>query len=117
MRTLVVAAAVVALSLTGGARAADPDHGKEVYTRWCWGCHEALPGHGFDPPAGTYTLQKRYQGSLPAEIDKRTDLSGSYIRTLVRKGLNVMPFFRKTEVNDADLDDLVAYLTRNNKAP
>jgi hypothetical protein len=27
-----------------------------------------------------------------------------------------MPFFRKTEITDADLDALAAYLARNNKA-
>ena len=26
-----------------------------------------------------------------------------------------MPFFRKTEISDADLDALAAYLARNNK--
>jgi hypothetical protein len=28
-----------------------------------------------------------------------------------------MPFFRKTEISDADLDALAGYLARNNKAP
>ena len=32
----------------------------------------------------------------------------------VRKGVSIMPFFRKTEVTDADLDALAAYLARNN---
>jgi hypothetical protein len=33
----------------------------------------------------------------------------------VRNGITIMPFFRKTEVSDSDLDALIAYLTRNNK--
>lgn len=107
--------ALVSLLGTSAAFAGDPQKGQAVFVRWCQGCHEALPGHGFDPPAGTYTLQKRYNGSIPAELEKRTDLSGQYIRTLVRKGMNVMPPLRKTEVTDADLDDVIAYLTRNNK--
>lgn len=98
------------------AHAADLKNGQNVFQQWCSGCHEAMPGRGFDPPAGTYTLQQRYQGSLPAELDKRTDLAAAYIKTLVRKGINVMPPTRKTEVTDKDLEDVVAYLTRNNKS-
>jgi hypothetical protein len=30
---------------------------------------------------------------------------------MVRDGISVMPFFRKTEISDADLDALTAYLT------
>jgi mono/diheme cytochrome c family protein len=100
------------LALAAAAHAADPQNGKRVFDRWCLGCHEALPGHGLDPPAGTYTLQQRYQGRIPAEIEKRTDLSAAYIRTLVRKGVNVMTPFRKTEITDPELADLVAYLTQ-----
>jgi hypothetical protein len=37
-------------------------------------------------------------------------------KAFVRKGVSVMPFFRKTEIGDADLDALAAYLARNNKA-
>jgi (+)-pinoresinol hydroxylase len=94
------------------ALAADPQNGKAVFLRWCQGCHEALPGAGLDPPAGTYTLQQRYQGRLPAEIEKRTDLTAAQIRGLVRHGINVMTGFRKTEITDQQLDDLIAYLVK-----
>jgi len=30
----------------------------------------------------------------------------------VRRGVSIMPFFRKTEVSDADLAAITAYLTR-----
>jgi len=33
----------------------------------------------------------------------------------VRNGITVMPTFRKTEISDAELDAIAAYLTRNNK--
>ena len=33
----------------------------------------------------------------------------------MRKGVSIMPFFRKTEVSDADLDALAAYLARARK--
>jgi mono/diheme cytochrome c family protein len=37
------------------------------------------------------------------------------IKSVVRHGLYGMPITRKTEVSDAELDDVVAYLTRNLK--
>jgi (+)-pinoresinol hydroxylase len=96
----------------GNTLAADPQSGKAVFLRWCQGCHEALPGTGLDPPAGTYTLQQRYQGRLPAEIEKRNDLTAAQIKDLVRHGINVMTAFRKTEITDQQLDDLIAYLVK-----
>jgi mono/diheme cytochrome c family protein len=101
------------VTFTGAnALAADAQNGKAVFVRWCQGCHEALPGGGFDPPAGTYTLQQRYQSRLPAEIEKRTDLTAAQIKGLVRHGVNVMTGFRKTEITDQQLDDLIAYLVK-----
>ena len=87
--------------------------GKAAFDRWCLGCHEALPGHGWDPPAGTFVLQQR--GVSPADLESRTDLSAQSIRALVRSGINIMPPTRKTELSDKQLDELAAYLTRNNK--
>jgi hypothetical protein len=57
----------------------------------------------------------KYQGTLPALLEERTDMSPELIRTFVRNGITIMLFFRKTEVSDTDLDALVTYLTRNNK--
>ena len=52
---------------------------------------------------------------MPALLEKRTDLTPQLIKTYVRNGISVMPIFRKTEISDADLDAIAAYLTRNNK--
>ena len=38
------------------------------------------------------------------------------IKTFVRKGVSIMPIFRKTEITDTELDVLAAYLARNTKA-
>lgn len=88
--------------------------GKEVYDRWCWGCHEALPGRFgmVNPPAGTFRLQQRYNGAVPAALEERTDLSPDLIRLVVRKGINMMPPARKTEISDAQLEAVITYLTR-----
>jgi|SRR5580658_598437 hypothetical protein len=52
---------------------------------------------------------------LPAVLEERTDLTSVQIKTVVRRGLYGMPITRKTEVSDAELEDVVVYLTRNRK--
>jgi (+)-pinoresinol hydroxylase len=84
------------------------ERGQEVYQKWCYPCH----GPGSDKP-GTVSLQQR--GQKPAVLAERTDLTAPMIKTFVRHGVYFMPIFRKTEVSDADLDAIAAYLTRNNK--
>jgi mono/diheme cytochrome c family protein len=73
----------------------------------CSVCHGAMPER-----PGTRALAAKYKGSEPALLEERTDLSPEFIRLIVRRGITVMPPFRKTEVSDADLDAIIAYLTR-----
>jgi (+)-pinoresinol hydroxylase len=80
------------------------------YQNYCSMCH----GEGVGKP-GTLALQAKYKGQLPALLAERTDLTPQLIKMYVRNGISVMPIFRKTEISDADLDLIVAYLTRNNK--
>ena len=82
-------------------------HGHQVFQYWCATCHGAGPGH-----PGTDALQAKYHGSQPAVLEARTDLDPTAVRFFVRHGVTVMPFFRKTEISDADLDSIGAYLTR-----
>lgn len=84
------------------------EKGHKVYDKWCFPCH----GTGLGKP-GTDSLAAR--GQKPAVLEERTDLTAPVIKTFVRHGVLFMPMFRKTEVSDADLDAIVAYLTRNNK--
>jgi mono/diheme cytochrome c family protein len=46
----------------------------------------------------------------PAALEERTDLVPKRTRAFVRNGVSVMPPFRKTEISDADLAALTAYL-------
>lgn len=89
-----------------------------IYAKWCAGCHAPdsplAPGLMVGQYAGTYVLQQRYQGTMPAVLQERTNLTPPVIAFYVRKGLNTMPGFRKTEISDTQLDALTAYLTRNN---
>jgi hypothetical protein len=47
-------------------------------------------------------------------MGERTDLQPAAIRLLVRRGINVMPPTRRTEVTDQDLEDIITYLTQRN---
>ena len=73
----------------------------------CAVCH----GSGQGRP-GTRALAAKYKGTVPALLEERHDLEAAYIKQVVRQGLYVMPFFRKTELSDTDLDAIAAYLTR-----
>jgi len=87
---------------------AEIERGHKVYDKWCFPCH----GTGSGKP-GTDSLAAR--GQKPAVLEERTDLTAPMIKTFVRHGVLFMPMFRKTEISDADLDAIAAYLTRNNK--
>jgi len=81
--------------------------GYAQFERACAVCH----GDGPAKP-GTRALRAKYHDKEPALLAERTDLAPDYIRYVVRHGVSVMPPFRKTELSDPDLDELVAYLTR-----
>lgn len=90
--------------------------GKQVYEYNCIACHGTGPGFPPYPElAGTGALRMKYQGtSTPALLTERTDLTPEFVEIFVRNGISVMPFYRKTEISDADLSALGAYLSRNN---
>jgi mono/diheme cytochrome c family protein len=124
IRALVIAAVGSLLAATAlQAQAVDAqnvDRGKAVYQKWCMPCHGSnqsgrgrFGGTGFP---GTDALAVKYKGrnpAIPSALEERTDLSPAAVKLFVRQGVSVMPFFRKTEVSDADLADLTAYLMRN----
>jgi mono/diheme cytochrome c family protein len=108
-----LALAVGALAL-GGALAAqspakgDPAKGKAVFAYWCATCHARGPGN-----PGTQSLEVKYRGTdVPAALEDRTDMTPPVTALFVRKGVALMPPFRKTEISDADLRDLSAYLAK-----
>lgn len=110
----------VALSGPLLAQTHSQNDGKAVFEKWCQPCHGAeAPKRGMMGGAGalpgTAALAVKYQGKVPAVLAQRTDLKPAYIKTVVRHGLYGMPITRKTEVSDAELDDVVAYLTTNRK--
>ena len=114
MRRL-TAMAVVCTALTSSAAHAQDDEtirrGNETYQYWCATCHGRGPGN-----PGTTALGAKYKGALPGVLEDRTDLTPQAVRFAVRRGTSIMPFFRKTEVSDADLDAIAQYLARR-RAP
>ena len=46
----------------------------------------------------------------PAALEERTDLAPEVTKVFVRSGISIMAPFRKTEITDADLEALAAYL-------
>lgn len=104
-----IAASLIALT-PGTVFAKDPTQikrGEALFQHWCAPCHGRGPGH-----PGTQALDFRYQGAEPGALADRTDLTPDVVSHFVRNGISIMPFFRKTEISDAELADLGAYLAR-----
>lgn len=112
-RITIALGAVSAAAVGTGALAADLRSGQAVFVQWCAGCHAPMESKmGFGPPAGTYTLGQRYKDAKPAALEQRTDLAPAYVKSMVRNGAGMMPQSRKTEITDAQLDELAAYLSK-----
>ena len=78
--------------------------GWKIFDKWCSGCHSTAEG------PGSMALQRKYQGALPAVLEQRSNLPPEYVSFTVRHGMSFMPTFRKTEISDADLALVSAYL-------
>lgn len=104
-RSLWFGAACMALAGATHAQDARVERGEGVFRYWCAPCHAPGPRH-----PGTQALDALYKGAKPAALEQRTDLVPELTRSFVRTGVSVMPPFRKTEISDADLDALAAYL-------
>jgi (+)-pinoresinol hydroxylase len=99
---LIVASALA--SLASPATGADPK-GREVFEQYCSHCHG--PG---DAP-GTVQLS-RTRGKDKGLLTQRTDLAPEYIAYIVRHGLKSMPPFAPSDLDEAKLQALVAFLAR-----
>jgi (+)-pinoresinol hydroxylase len=105
-------ALVATLSMIAGiASAAEPtltadqSKGRTLFNESCSFCHGER-GHA------TTLLAKRI-GAENAVLEKRTNLNVEMIRAVVRHGINSMPWYRRAELPDRDLDAIAAYLTRS----
>jgi cytochrome c5 len=110
----IVRLAILAVTLAAdAASAAEPaltpqqQQGKRLYDHICVYCHS--PGVW-----GTNRLSKRMDKEH-AVLENRTDLSAGAIQTIVRTGIGSMPPLRKSELSDADVSAIAAYLTRQTR--
>jgi (+)-pinoresinol hydroxylase len=99
---------LIGLATTVTAQDQNLAAGEAVYNKWCAPCHAAGTAH-----PGTLALAAKYAGVKSPVLEEWTDLPPVLTKTFVRNGVSIMPFFRKTEISDADLDALAAYLARN----
>ena len=108
---------VLAIALAGGAQlqartvghqiaptAPSAATGVKIFDKWCSDCHRPETG------SGSMALQRRYKGAVPAILERRSDVSPELVKLAVRRGVSFMPSFRKTEISDAELDQVSAYL-------
>ena len=101
-----LALAGYAASAANGTAAPELAEGKVVYDTWCTPCHGDAPRL-----AGTLALQTKYEGKIPAALELRTDLTPETVSYFVRNGVAWMAPFRKTEISDAELAAIGAYLS------
>ena len=104
---------ILALLLAGAAgplAAQEPtlsayqEQGRKLFQSTCIHCHG-------ERVWGTFALERRL-GPDRGLLEKRTDLVAPFVTSVVRKGLGSMPAYRRTELTDADVDAIAAYLTR-----
>lgn len=116
--TLLGLATTAAVAQGAEAQSADAvARGKAQFERKCAPCHGADRGDfGRAMLPGTDALRIKYQGKQPALLTQRTDLTPEVIRTFVRKGTWSMPPFRKTEISDAEIGEISAYIAATARA-
>ena len=74
-------------------------------------------GAGTVTAKGTQALAAKYKGFQAGDSRSANRSNSAGDEIFVRKGVSIMPFFRKTEAREAELADLAAYLTRNAENP
>jgi mono/diheme cytochrome c family protein len=112
LQTLHILALALAASLGApAANAQDARNGEAVFQLMCAPCHAAGAGDdGRTMLPGTAALQIKYQGSMPAVLEQRSDLTPEVLAVFLRRGSMSMPPFRKTELSDFEIADIAAYI-------
>lgn len=117
-----VFALITLASIATSSFAATPDkaqqiaEGERLYKYWCATCHGPGIGQNGAPHLpGETALRAKYKGAVPGLLSERTDLTPEFVKLFVRQGISVMPFFRKTEIDDQQLEAIAGYLSRNHK--
>jgi mono/diheme cytochrome c family protein len=109
-RAVLILALGCAAAIGWAADTNELSRGKLSFDYWCAACHTAKPVEGGRPAPGTYALQVKFNGTKPAALEQRDDLAPEFTKYVIRRGQHGMPFFRKTEISDKDMDAIAAYL-------
>ena len=107
-RTVLAACTAALLPALAPAQAPDAsriERGAALFAHTCGVCHR-------EGGTGTFILTRRL-GSERALLERRTDLPPDYVRFVVRNGLVNMPRISRVELPDADLDAVIAWLSRD----
>ena len=93
--------------LPAGDRLEPGRDGAALFSNRCGGCHLA-----FGMGTNLLTKERMALGQPPASglLANRTDLTASYVKTVVRHGKLAMPPLSRVEVTDAELDAIAHYL-------
>jgi len=113
---LIGVAALNAAAVDLDRPASQIEQGQQVFAQVCAPCHGR--GRGTDGAKmlpGTAALDAKYQGKVPPALEDRRGLTADVLRYFIRNGIAGMPMFRKTEVTDADIEAIAAYLAESAK--
>lgn len=120
VRACAVAVLALAWSLGAMAQQTARQRGDAKFQHSCSPCHGS--GVGDDGRAmlpGTDALRIKYKGSnppVPPLLEQRKDLTAPVIKVFVRHGSFSMPPFRPTELTDAEIVDIAAYIADKAKS-
>ncbi len=96
---------VGSLLILASAHAAEPAAGKALFTERCGMCHQT---NGM----GVGLLSRRAGDTSKGLLENRTDLSAAVVKVVVRNGIINMPRISRGEVNDPELAEIAAYLSK-----
>jgi mono/diheme cytochrome c family protein len=111
MKSALLMTLVLVAPFAAAQDAATVARGKALFASRCAACHGAdRSDMGRAMLPGTDALRIKYKGQLPALLEQRTDLTPEVIRSFVRRGTWSMPPLRKTEISDAEIAAVSAYI-------
>ena len=113
-QAVALAGLLLGVASTGMAQQSAMQRGNAKFQHSCAPCHGAGvgdDGHAMLP--GTDALRIKYKGAVPAVpalLEERTDLTAPVLKVFLRNGSFSMPPFRPTELMDAEIADIAAYI-------
>ena len=105
---------LLGVASAGTAQQTAVQRGNAKFQHSCAPCHGAGvgdDGHAMLP--GTDALRIKYKGAVPpvpALLEERTDLTAPVLKVFLRHGSFSMPPFRPTELTEAEIADIAAYI-------